>query len=215
MNSMDRYIHPLADRYASKQMQEIFSPMRKFGTWRRLWLALAESQAELGLEIPEEALNQMRETLDKIDLESAADYERRFRHDVMAHVHLFGDAAPSAKAVIHLGATSAFIGDNTDLILHREALTLPLKRVVRCISALAVFAEEYASLPTLAYTHFQPAQPTTVGKRATLWAQDLLLDLEELEYRISSLRFRGIRGTTGTQASFLELFDGDHSKVDE
>ena len=214
LNSLDRYIHPLADRYASAQMQELFSPMRKFGTWRRLWLALAESQAELGLEISEEALSQMREALDNIDLESAAEYERRFRHDVMAHVHLFGDAAPAARAVIHLGATSAFIGDNTDLILHREAMTLTLKRVVRCISALAIFAEEYASLPTLAYTHFQPAQPTTVGKRATLWAQDLLLDLEELEYRISSLRFRGIRGTTGTQASFLELFDGDHSKVD-
>ena len=214
LNSMNRYIHPLADRYASTQMQEIFSPMRKFGTWRRLWLALAESQAELGLEIPEEALSQMRAALDKIDLESAAEYERRFRHDVMAHVHLFGDAAPAARAVIHLGATSAFIGDNTDLILHREALTLTLKRVVRCISALAIFAETYASLPTLGYTHFQPAQPTTVGKRATLWAQDLLLDLEELEYRISSLRFRGIRGTTGTQASFLELFDGDHGKVD-
>jgi adenylosuccinate lyase len=195
-------------------MQEIFSPMRKFGTWRRLWLALAESQAELGLEISEEALSQMRVALDKIDLESAAEYERRFRHDVMAHVHLFGDAAPAARAVIHLGATSAFIGDNTDLILHREALTLTLKRAVRCISALAIFAEAYASLPTLGYTHFQPAQPTTVGKRATLWAQDLLLDLEELEYRISSLRFRGIRGTTGTQASFLELFNGDHSKVD-
>ena len=214
LNSMDRYIHPLADRYASTQMQKIFSPMRKFGTWRRLWLALAESQAELGLEISEEALSQMREALDKIDLESAAEYERRFRHDVMAHVHLFGDAAPAARAVIHLGATSAFIGDNTDLILHREALTLTLNRVVRCISALAIFAEDYASLPTLAYTHFQPAQPTTVGKRATLWAQDLLLDLEELEYRISSLRFRGVRGTTGTQASFLELFDGDHTKVD-
>ena len=211
---MDRYIHPLADRYASSQMQEIFSPMRKFGTWRRLWLALAESQAELGLEIPEDAITQMREALDNIDLESAAEYERRFRHDVMAHVHLFGDAAPAARAVIHLGATSAFIGDNTDLILHREALTLTLKRVVRCISALAAFAEEHASLPTLGYTHFQPAQPTTVGKRATLWAQDLLLDLEEIEYRISSLRFRGIRGTTGTQASFLELFDGDHEKVD-
>jgi len=214
VKGMNRYIHPLTDRYASPQMQEVFSPIRKFGTWRRLWLALAESQAELGLDISDEALTQMRAALDTIDLEAAAEYERRFRHDVMAHVHLFGDAAPAARAVIHLGATSAFIGDNTDLILHREALLLTLNRVVRCISALAIFAEDYASLPTLAYTHFQPAQPTTVGKRATLWGQDLLLDLEELEHRISSLRFRGVRGTTGTQASFLELFNGDHGKVD-
>ena len=147
---MNHYIHPLTDRYASPQMQEVFSPIRKFGTWRRLWLALAESQAELGLDISDEALTQMRAALDKIDLEAAAEYERRFRHDVMAHVHLFGDAAPAARAVIHLGATSAFIGDNTDLILHREALLLTLNRVVRCISALAIFAEDYASLPTLA-----------------------------------------------------------------
>ena len=156
----------------------------------------------------------MRGAVDELDLERAAEYERRFRHDVMAHVHLFGDDAPAAKGIIHLGATSAFIGDNTDLILHREALALIRTRVVRCVEALADFARRYAELPTLGYTHFQPAQPTTVGKRATLWIQDLLLDLEELDHRIDVLRFRGVRGTTGTQASFLELFDGDHDKVD-
>ena len=210
----DRYVHPLTERYASRQMQEIFSPARKFGTWRRLWLALAEAQAELGLDIPAEALEQMRAAVDSLDLERAAEYERRFRHDVMAHVHLFGDDAPAAKGVIHLGATSAFVGDNTDLILHRAALDLVRARVARCVRALADFAREHASVATLAYTHFQPAQPTTVGKRATLWIQDLLLDLEELEHRTARLRFRGVRGTTGSQASFLQLFGGDHEKVD-
>ncbi|MGD8320965.1 MAG: adenylosuccinate lyase [Gemmatimonadota bacterium] len=207
-------MHPLSDRYASREMQEIFSPGRRFGTWRRLWLALAESEKELGLSIPDEAIVQMRGALDTLDLERAAEYERRFRHDVMAHVHLFGDDAPAARPIIHLGATSAFIGDNTDLILHRQALELIRDRVVRCVGALADFAREHADLPTLGYTHFQPAQPTTVGKRATLWIQDLLLDLEEIEFRLETLRFRGVRGTTGTQASFLELFDGDHDKVD-
>ena len=210
----DRYVHPLSDRYASREMQEVFSPSRRFGTWRRLWLALAESEAELGIDISAEALDQMRARLDDLDLERAAEYERRFRHDVMAHVHLFGDDAPAARGIIHLGATSAYIGDNTDLILHRAALELIRARVTRCVSALADFARTHADLPTLAYTHFQPAQPTTVGKRATLWIQDLLLDLEELDHRIATLRFRGVRGTTGTQASFLELFDGDHAKVD-
>jgi len=195
-------------------MQAVFSPGRRFGTWRRLWLALAESEAELGLDIPDEALAQMRGALDDLDLEAAAEYERRFRHDVMAHVHLFGDDAPAAKGIIHLGATSAFIGDNTDLILARAALQLIRARLVRCVSSLAEFAREHARLPTLGYTHFQPAQPTTVGKRATLWMQDLLLDVEELDHRIETLRFRGVRGTTGTQASFLELFGGDHDKVD-
>ena len=211
---LDRYTHPLTDRYASREMQAIFSPRRRFGTWRRLWIALAESEAELGISISDDALQQMHDAVDELDLEKAAEYERRFRHDVMAHVHLFGDDAPAAKGIIHLGATSAFIGDNTDLILHRAALELVRTRVVRCVEALASFAEKYAALPTLGYTHFQPAQPTTVGKRATLWIQDLLLDLEELDHRISVLRFRGVRGTTGTQASFLELFDGDHDKVD-
>jgi adenylosuccinate lyase len=214
MTSLDRYAHPLSERYASREMQQIFSPRKRFGTWRRLWLALAESEAELGIDISDTALQQMRAALDSLDLERAADYERRFRHDVMAHVHLFGDDAPEAKGIIHLGATSAFVGDNTDLILHREAMGLIRKRLVRCVEALAEFAREHASVPTLAYTHLQPAQPTTVGKRATLWIQDLLLDVEELDHRIDTLRFRGVRGTTGTQASFLELFNGAHDKVD-
>lgn len=212
--SLDRYVHPLCDRYASREMQAIFSPRRRFGTWRRLWIALAESEAELGIDISEQALEEMRAAVDMLDLEKAAEYEKRFRHDVMAHVHLFGDDAPAAAGIIHLGATSAFIGDNTDLILHRDALELVRTRVVRCVEAFADFAERHAKLPTLGYTHFQPAQPTTVGKRATLWIQDLLLDLEELDHRIDVLRFRGVRGTTGTQASFLELFDGDGDKVD-
>jgi len=195
-------------------MQAVFSPANRYGTWRRLWLALAESQEELGLPIPAGALEEMRGALDTLDLARAAEYERRFRHDVMAHVHLFGDDAPAAKGIIHLGATSAFIGDNTDLILHREAMELTRARLVRCMEALAGFAREHRELPTLAYTHFQPAQPTTVGKRATLWLQDLALDLEELDFRLETLRFRGVRGTTGTQASFLELFGGDHGKVD-
>jgi len=208
-------MHPLSDRYASREMQRIFSPSRRFGTWRRLWIALAESQSELGLNISKEALEQMHAAVDKLDLEKAAEYEKRFRHDVMAHVHLFGDDAPAAKGIIHLGATSAFIGDNTDLIIHRDALELIRARLIRCVDALTDFAREHASLPTLGYTHFQPAQPTTVGKRATLWIQDLLLDLEELDHRIEVLRFRGVRGTTGTQASFLELFEGDNHKVDK
>jgi adenylosuccinate lyase len=211
---LTRYLHPLADRYASREMQGIFSPGRKFGTWRRLWLALAESQQELGLSVSQEALAQMGAHLDDIDLEKAAEYERRFRHDVMAHVHLFGEVAPAARGIIHLGATSAFVGDNTDLVLHREALTLVRDRIVRCVAALADFAREHRALPTTAYTHFQPAQPTTVGKRATLWIQDFLLDLEEIAFRLETLRFRGARGTTGTQASFLDLFQGDHGKVE-
>ena len=211
---LNRYLHPLSDRYASREMQAVFSPANRYGTWRRIWLALAESQKELGLAIPDRALEEMRGALDRLDLEKAAEYERRFRHDVMAHVHLFGDDAPAAKGIIHLGATSAFIGDNTDLILHRQAMEFVRARLVRCVEALSAFAREHRDLPTLAYTHFQPAQPTTVGKRATLWIQDMALDLEELEFRLATLRFRGVRGTTGTQASFLELFQGDHAKVD-
>ncbi len=214
MTSLDRYVHPLTDRYASREMQAVFSPGKKFGVWRRLWLALAESEAELGIDISSEALEQMRAHLDSVDLARAAELEKRFRHDVMAHVHLFGEVAPAARGIIHLGATSAFVGDNTDLILHREALALVRARLIRCIELLADFAREHAELPTLAYTHFQPAQPTTVGKRATLWIQDLLLDLEDIDHRLAVLRFRGVRGTTGTQASFLELFGGDHAKVD-
>ncbi len=214
MNQQERYTHPLTERYASPEMQRIFSPANRFGLWRRIWLALAEAQGELGLEIPNEALRQMREGLDDLDLERAAEFERRFRHDVMAHVHLFGEVAPAARGIIHLGATSAFIGDNTDLLIHREALRLLRARLVRSVRALADFARTHRELPTLGYTHFQPAQPTTVGKRATLWIQDLLLDIEEIDFRLETLRFRGVRGTTGTQASFLELFDGNHDKVE-
>ena len=211
----ERYQNPLVERYASAEMSRIFSPAYKFGTWRRLWLALAESQRELGLEVSQEALAAMNAALDDIDLARAAELKARFRHDVMAHVHHFGEVAPAARGVIHLGATSAFVTDNTELLQHRDALRLVLRRLVACVAALAAFAREYRDLPTLGYTHFQPAQPTTVGKRATLWLQDLVLDVEEVEHRLATLRFRGVRGTTGTEASFLELFDGDHAKVEE
>jgi adenylosuccinate lyase len=210
----ERYRNPLVERYASVEMSRIFSDAYKFGTWRRLWLALAEAQAELGLEVPESAVTAMREHLDDFDMDSAARLERKLRHDVMAHVHHFGEIAPAAKPYIHLGATSAFVTDNTELLQHRDALRIVRDRLVRCISALAGFAREYRDLPTLGYTHFQTAQSTTVGKRATLWIQDLLLDLEEIEHRLATLRFRGVRGTTGTEASFLELFGGDGAKVD-
>jgi len=209
------YRNPLIERYASKEMSRIFSPAFKFGTWRRLWLALAEAERDLGLEIPAEAISQMRDRLDDIDLDAAAEHERRLRHDVMAHVHHFGDIAPAARPFIHLGATSAYVTDNTELMQQREALLLVRRRLLACIGALASFAREYRDLPTLGFTHFQPAQPTTVGKRAALWLQDLVLDLDEVDHRLASLRARGIRGATGTQASFLDLFDGDHDKVDE
>lgn len=212
-NSPDRYGHPLSERYVSPAMERIFAPTFRFGSWRRLWLALAEAQRDVDLAIPAEAIQQMRDSLDDIDLDKAAEYERRFRHDVMAHIHLFADVAPQARPIIHLGATSAFVGDNTDLIQHREALTVVQGRVAAVVRALAHFAKAYRDTATLAYTHFQPAQPTTVGKRATLWIQDFLLDLEEIEHRLGSLRLRGVRGTTGTQASFLQLLDGDHVKV--
>ena len=211
--SPDRYTHPLSGRYVSGEMERIFAPAFRFGTWRRLWLALAEAQRDAGLDIPAEAIAQMREHLDDIDLDAAARYERRFRHDVMAHIHLFGDVAPAARGILHLGATSAFVGDNTDLVQHREAMGLVRDRVLGVVRALARFAREHRARPTLAYTHFQPAQPTTVGKRATLWIQDLLLDLEEIEHRLATLRLRGVRGTTGTQASFLQLLGGDHERV--
>jgi adenylosuccinate lyase len=214
MNDQDRYSNPLTERYASAEMSRIFSPSFKFGTWRRLWLALAEAEKELGLDISDEAIVALREHLDDVDLRRAAELERELRHDVMAHVHHLGEQAPAARAIIHLGATSAFVGDNTDLIQHREALRLVRSRLVSSVSALADFAREHRALPTLGFTHFQPAQPTTVGKRATLWIQDLLLDLEEIEFRLETLRFRGVRGTTGTQASFLDLFEGDGAKVD-
>ncbi len=214
MTASERTSNPLTERYASAEMSRIFSPAFKFGTWRRLWLALAETEQELGLPIPDEAIAALRAHLDDVDPGRAAELERELRHDVMAHVHHLGEQAPEARGVIHLGATSAFVGDNTDLIQHREALRLVRTRLASAVAALAEFAREHRALPTLGYTHFQPAQPTTVGKRATLWIQDLLLDLEEIEFRLATLRFRGVRGTTGTQASFLDLFDGDGAKVE-
>lgn len=209
------YQNPLTERYASEEMSRIFSASYKHTTWRRLWIALAEAQADLGLPIPRAAIEQMRAHVHDIDFARAAELEQRFRHDVMAHVHLFGEAAPEAKGVIHLGATSAFVTDNSELLQQQQALQLVLRRLLACVACLADFAHEHRDLATLAYTHFQPAQPTTVGKRAALWIQDFLLDIEEIEHRLGAFRFRGIRGTTGTEASFLELFDGDHAKVEE
>ena len=212
--SIDRYSNPLTERYASAEMSYIFSPKFKFSTWRRLWLALAEAERELGLPIPDEAIAAIGAHLDDFDLKRAGELERQLRHDVMAHVHHLGEQAPEARAIIHLGATSAYVGDNTDLIQHREALRLVAHKIVGVVAELAQFARTHRDLPTLGFTHFQPAQPTTVGKRATLWIQDLLLDLEEVEFRIQSLRFHGSRGTTGTQASFMDLFEGDGEKVE-
>ena len=194
-------------------MLELWSPATRHGLWRRLWLALAEAQHELGVPIPPDALKQMRANVDKIDFDAVATYEKRFRHDVMAHVHAFGDVAPAAKAFIHLGATSAFVTDNADLILMRRGLDLLRTRVLDVIRPLAAFAKKWRDQPTLGYTHLQAAQPTTVGKRATLWMQDLVLDVADLDYRRRTLPFRGVKGTTGTQASFLEIFEGDHEKV--
>ena len=215
MTAHDRYSSPLAERYASRAMLELWSPRMRHGLWRRLWLALAEAEQQLGVPIPDDALVQMRAHLDDIDFEKVAVYERRFRHDVMAHVHAFGDAAPAAHKFIHLGATSAFVTDNADLILMRRGMVLLRGRVVRVLRALATFAREWRDEPTLGYTHLQPAQPTTVGKRATLWMQDLVLDVADLDHRIATLPFRGVKGTTGTQASFLEIFEGNHAKVRE
>jgi adenylosuccinate lyase len=215
MTAHDRYSSPLAERYASAAMLELWSPRMRHGLWRRLWLALAEAEQRLGVPIPDDALAQMRAHLDDIDFEKVAVYERRFRHDVMAHVHAFGDVAPAAHKFIHLGATSAFLTDNADLIVMRRGLQLLRGRVVRVLRSLAAFAREWRSEPTLGYTHLQPAQPTTVGKRATLWMQDLVLDLADLDHRIATLPCRGVKGTTGTQASFLEIFEGDHAKVRE
>ncbi len=210
-----RYNSPLGTRYASPAMQLLWSERYKVGLWRRIWLALAEAERELGIAIPDEALEQIRAHLDDCDLAQAAQFERRFRHDVMAHVHALGEQAPAARPFIHLGATSAFVTDNADMMVMRDGLRLLLGRLVALGRALAGFAERYASLPCLAYTHFQPAQLTTVGKRATLWAQDIALDIEEMLHRLEALRTRGCKGTTGTQASFLELFHGDHDKVRE
>jgi adenylosuccinate lyase len=215
MSNHDRYSSPLAERYASKAMLELWSPRMRYGLWRRLWLALAEAQRELGLEIPDAAVEQMRAHLDDIDFDAVAAYERRLRHDVMAHIHAFGDLAPAAKPFIHLGATSAFVTDNADLILMRRGLGLLRGKTARVLRSLATFARRWRDEPTLGSTHLQPAQPTTVGKRATLWMQDLVLDLRDLDHRVETLPCRGVKGTTGTQATFLELFDGDHEKVRE
>lgn len=211
----NKYQNPLESRYSSDEMLYNFSPQMKFSTWRKLWLALAEIQKELGLEITEEQLQQIRENVDNIDFEVAAMYEKKFRHDVMAHVHTLGDVAPKAMPILHLGVTSAFVQDNTDLVQIREGLLLVKKKLVNVIQGLHDFALEYKDLPTLGFTHFQAAQLTTVGKRATLWLQSVLLDFEELEFRIDTLQFRGVKGTTGTAASFKELFDHDYSKVKE
>lgn len=214
--SHESYQSPLAERNASKEMLFLFSPQHKFSLWRKLWLELARGERELGLSrISGEALVQMEAALETIDFARAAEWEKRLRHDVMAHVHTFEEAAPAAKGIIHLGATSQYVVDNADLIIMREAMKLAASRLANAIDALADFAMKWKDLPTLGYTHFQPAQLTTVGKRATLWAQDLVIDLEEIEHRIATLRFRGVKGTTGTQASFLSLFDGDHGKVEK
>ena len=210
---MNSYKNPLEERYSSAEMLFNFSPDNKFQTWRKLWIALAEIEKDLGLDISEAQISQLKEQADNIDYKVAADYEKKFRHDVMAHVHAYGDVAPLAKPIIHLGATSAFVGDNTDLIQIRDGLQILKKQLVNVIKNVSDFALQYKDLPTLGFTHFQPAQLTTVGKRATLWLQSLLLDFEELEFFLETLRFRGVKGTTGTAASFLELFDGDYTKV--
>ena len=207
------YEHPLVQRYATKEMSFIWSPAMKFTTWRKLWTALATAEQELGLEITDEQLEEMRAHLFDVDMETAAKKEAEFRHDVMGHVHAFGSQAPKAMPVIHLGATSCYVGDNTDIVQIRDALKLIHRKLVQTLSILKGFAEKYKDLPTLGYTHYQPAQLTTVGKRCTLWMQDLLLDLERVTREIEELPMRGVKGTTGTQASFLELFDGDHEKV--
>jgi adenylosuccinate lyase len=213
--SPDRYTSPLAERYASREMLELWSARTRYGYWRQLWLALAEAEQELGVPIPGEAIAQMRAHLTDIDFDAVATYERRFRHDVMAHVYAFADVAPAARGFIHYGATSAFVTDNADLILMRRGLELLRGKLLHILRALATFAREWRDTPTLGYTHLQPAQLTTVGKRAALWMQDLVLDLADIEHRVATLPFRGVKGTTGTQASFLEIFGGDHDRVRE
>lgn len=210
----DGYISPLSQRYASKEMQYLFSPNKKFRTWRSLWIALAETEKELGLPITQEQIDELKAHRDDINYEEAAEREKLVRHDVMSHVYAYGLQCPKAKGIIHLGATSCYVGDNTDIIIMRDALILVRSKLVNVIAYLAAFAQKYKDLPTLAFTHFQPAQPTTVGKRATLWINEFMMDLEDLEYMLGSLKLLGSKGTTGTQASFLELFDGDQEKVD-
>ena len=213
--STDRYVSPLSERYASKEMQYIFSPDMKFRTWRRLWIALAETEKELGLPITQEQIDELKAHKDDINYDVAKERERQVRHDVMSHVYAYGVQCPKAKGIIHLGATSCYVGDNTDIIVMTEALKLVKKKLVNVIAELAKFAEKYKDLPTLAFTHFQPAQPTTVGKRATLWMQEFMLDLEDLNYVLSTMKLLGSKGTTGTQASFLELFDGDQEAINK
>ncbi len=214
MSNEDHYTSPLSERYASAQMQYIFSPEKKFRTWRRLWIALAEAEQELGLDITDEQIEELKAHADDINYDVAKEREKEVRHDVMSHVYAYGVQCPNAKGIIHLGATSCYVGDNTDIILMSEALRLVRVKLINVIAELAGFADRYKELPTLGFTHFQPAQPTTVGKRATLWIQDFLMDLEDLDYVLGSLKLLGSKGTTGTQASFLELFDGDQEKVD-
>ena len=213
--STDRYVSHLSERYASKEMQYIFSPDMKFRTWRKLWIALAETEKELGLNITQEQIDELKAHADDINYEVAKERERQVRHDVMSHVYAYGVQCPKAKGIIHLGATSCYVGDNTDIIVMTEALKLVRKKLVNVIAELASFADKYKTQPTLAFTHFQPAQPTTVGKRATLWTQEFLLDLEDLEYVLSTMKLLGSKGTTGTQASFLELFEGDQETIDK
>jgi adenylosuccinate lyase len=212
MNTKE-YANPLIERYASKDMSFIFSHDNKFGTWRRLWIALAKAEKQLGLPITDEQIRELEEHALTIDYEKANEYEKKLRHDVMAHVHAYGDQCPSARGIIHLGATSAFVGDNTDVIVYSQGLNLVRKKLINCIDQMTTFALEHKDLPTLGFTHFQPAQLTTVGKRACLWIQDMLMDLDELDFVLNHTKLRGVKGTTGTQASFLELFEGDHEKV--
>ncbi len=214
MDENSRYQSPLSERYASPEMQEIFSPDRKFRTWRKLWIALAETEKELGLDITDEQIGEMKAHADDINYEDAKKREKEVRHDVMSHVYAYGLQCPKAKGIIHLGATSCYVGDNTDIILMRDALKIIRKKLLNAIAALADFAGRYKDLPTLAFTHFQPAQPTTVGKRATLWMNEFMIDLEDLDYVADSLKLLGSKGTTGTQASFLELFNGSQEKCD-
>ena len=213
--SNDRYTSPLSERYASKEMQYIFSPDKKFRTWRKLWIALAETEKELGLDITDEQIEELKAHADDINYDVAKEREKVVRHDVMSHVYAYGKQCPKAKGIIHLGATSCYVGDNTDIILMSEALEIVRKKLINVIAELAKFADEHKNLPTLAFTHFQPVQPTTVGKRATLWMQEFMMDLEDLEYVKGSLKLLGSKGTTGTQASFLELFDGDQETIDK
>ncbi len=210
----DRYVSPLSERYASREMQYIFSPDKKFKTWRRLWIALAETEKELGLDITQEQIDELKANADNINYEVAKEREKKVRHDVMSHVYAYGQQCPKAKGIIHLGATSCYVGDNTDIIVMTEALRLVKKKLVNVLHELAEFADTYKALPTLAFTHFQPAQPTTVGKRATLWMQEFCLDLEDLDHVLGGMKLLGSKGTTGTQASFMELFDGDQKIID-